>query len=325
MSRDRLVELLYDRSEGYWRPKDLSEYCGLDAPALREALERLEGEGFALERSPAQGVRLLRPVRPDSHLIMRNLDTERVGRDVICFDAVDSTNDVAFGASCPGGDGLVVVADFQRRGRGRLGRQWTSPPGANVLMSVLLCEGRPARADDRSHETLTIMVGLAVAEAIEEISPRASRQACVKWPNDILMDDAKVAGVLVEVRGAGEGRAMVAGIGINANAAPRGVGAGCLADYFARPVERIELIRALIRRMDAWCKRIAAGGAEVLHEPWKSRCRMINRRLRVRSADGEYVGRVLDVSPLEGLVLVCDDGRHLHLPARSTTVLSTNE
>ncbi len=322
MNRDRLVELLYDRIGGFWRVDELSSTCGMDIPSLRSAIGQLEADGFTLEHSPARGVRMVRPVPPDSHLIMRNLDTRRVGRDVICFDTVDSTNDVALGASCgQDADGLVVVANFQSKGRGRLGRQWFSPPGANVLMSLLLCDP-PACP---SHETLTIMVGLAVAEAIEETSHSAPSRVGLKWPNDVLIDDAKVAGVLVEVRHGCPSRAMVTGIGINATAAPQGVGAGRLSDFFTHPVERVELIRTIIRRLDNWLENITSSGPDALHAPWKSRCQMINNRLRVRSSGRDYVGRVLDVSPLEGLVMACDDGRQVHLPAERTTVLDGKE
>ena len=138
----RVLELLYDRPEGFWSLADLAQQTDLAPEDLRGELEALAARGVALDRAPAHGVRLVRPAPLDAHLIERNLNVRRVGRNAIVFQAVDSTNDVAADSARQDGvDGLVVLAEHQRRGRGRLGRSWRSPPRQNVLMSVLLLDG----------------------------------------------------------------------------------------------------------------------------------------------------------------------------------------
>jgi len=316
---NRVLLWFYSRKEGFFLPSELASRTALTGAELEAALEALRLRGHRFEHSPLGGVRLVRPVRPDACLIEEGLHTRRVGRHVICFDEVDSTNDVAADSSHqPGADGLAVLAESQRRGRGRFGRQWVSPPGTGVLMSVLLLD--PER--HLAHEALTIAAGLAVAEGIEEATGLRCR---LKWPNDVLLEAEKVSGVLVEVRNGGAGRRIVVGIGVNVNAAPaRQALAGpatCLAEHLGGPVERVEVARAVLRRLDRWVDAVQAGQSEPLHARWLQRCGMLNERLRVRFGGQVYAGRVLDISPREGLVLACDDGRRLHLPAGGTTVL----
>ena len=212
---ERILEILYDREGGYVAMEELSRAVGLDRQGLDRRLGALERLGHRMEYSPAGGVRLLRPARPAPVLIERDLPTRRIGRSVVCFDEVSSTNDVALAAARQAdADGLVVLAERQRAGRGRHGRQWVSPAGSGILMSVLLMDS-PGRSG--ASDAVTIAAGLATAEAIE----RATGLSCgLKWPNDVLLEDGKVAGVLVETRTGPGARVTVIGIGVNVNAAP---------------------------------------------------------------------------------------------------------
>ena len=325
---NRVLELLYDRAGEFTWFDELADAAGNDPSALDAALDELARRGHELERNPARGVRLVRPTVLDAHLIERDLPTRRIARHVICFAEVDSTNDVAFASAAQGGEasGLAVTAEYQRAGRGRLGRKWICPRGAGILASVLLGDdrGEPAR------EPITIAAGLAVAEGIE-LGVGLPTQ--LEWPNDITVDRAKLAGVLVETRlaraAAEDGqpgrRRIVVGFGINVSAAPTagvtGRGATCLAEATGRPqLERIEILRQVLIRMDHWIEQIRGDGADRLHEAWLGRCGMLNRRLTVRSDGRRVTGRVLDVSPLTGLVLLADSGEQMHLSAETSTV-----
>ncbi|MGC9455475.1 MAG: biotin--[acetyl-CoA-carboxylase] ligase [Phycisphaerae bacterium] len=310
-----VLAILYDRQEAYVSADELETASGLSGRRLSDALKKLEERGCRIEQSPGRGVRLLRPTVLHPLLIERDLSTRRIGRSVICFDEVDSTNDVAFdSARHQGCDGLVVLADSQRRGRGRLGRNWISPPGQNLLMSVLLCAG----SAPESHEALTVAAGVAVAEALDALG----FSCMLKWPNDVLLDAAKVAGVMVELRD----RCAVVGCGVNVNAAPPAgevdFPATCLADAVGHELERVEVAREILRRLDEWVEHVETGRMRPLHDAFTSRCATINRRVEVLCSGRKYAGRALDVSPLEGLVLLSDEGRRLHVPAAGSTILS---
>ncbi len=169
---DRVLELLYDRGEKFFLADELAATGGLDRQRLDRAIESLRDRGQGVEFSPGHGFRLAGSPKLDSHLIERDLGAARVGRSVICFDEVGSTNDVALDSARQGGtDGLVICAESQRSGRGRQGSQWLSPPRENLLFSALLIYP----TGSVSHEALTIATGLAVAEGIEEACGLACR------------------------------------------------------------------------------------------------------------------------------------------------------
>lgn len=322
-SANQLLEVLYDCRGMFLTVGELLARSGLDERRLARALTSLRERGHVIEETPLAGLRLVCPVNLDAHLIERELRTLRVGRNAICFGEVTSTNDVAFDSARQArSDGLVVLAELQTKGRGRLGRKWVSPRGANILMSVLLHDAKGQLPD----EALTIAAGLAAAEGIEQVCGVGPE---LKWPNDLAIDGAKLAGILVEVRGSLAGRQnprqIVIGIGVNVNAAPPasvlGRAATCLADQLGHGVERIEVVRAILRQLDIWIAEIQHGQLEDLHGRWMARCGMLNQRARIASGGREYVGRVLDVSPLEGLILAQDHGAAVHLPAQTSSML----
>jgi BirA family biotin operon repressor/biotin-[acetyl-CoA-carboxylase] ligase len=315
-----ILRLLFDRREGYVAAEELAAAGRIPRRRLEAVLGRIRARGQRLEVSPAHGVRLVRPAALNAGLIERDLDTRRVGRHVIVFAEVDSTNDVAFDAARrPGADGLVVAAEAQRRGRGRQGRPWRSAPRRNLLFTALLLEPVGPAAQG----PVTIAAGLAAAEGIEA---SCGLRTELKWPNDVTLGGAKLGGVLVEVRRLGAGRAVAVGVGLNVNAAPTpeevSAPAACLADALGRPVERIDLLRAVLRRLDHWVGAVGAGRTDALHDAWAARCGMLGRRCTVLCDGRRHAGRVLDVDPFGGLVLGGDDGSVRTLPAATSTVVA---
>jgi len=320
---DRILELLYTRG-GWWSLDDLVRVAGVSRGRVEAAVEWLVGAGHPLESSPEAGVRLSGPPRLNSRLIERELGTRRVGRNVICFEELDSTNDTAAdSARQTNSDGLVVLAESQRKGRGRQGRHWLSPAGANVLMSVLLID-KTARLPA---EGITVAAGMAAAEAIEQALGATEKLCRLKWPNDVLLDTKKVAGILVERRSAPAG-CVVIGIGVNVNAHPPDEQvdrpATSLASRGAGQMDRIPVVRALCRRLDDWVERLGDdphAAAERLRAEWAARCAMVGHRHTVISGGTSYTGHVLEIDPMTGLLLRTDAGTQVHIPAEGATVL----
>ena len=147
----------------------------------------------------------------DSDLVKLLLPTGTiVGRQILVFEETDSTNDLAAQAGDDGlAEGIVIFAESQRAGRGTAGRKWVSPPRQNLLFSVLL---RPESIPASRWPELTFCAALAVAEAVEDTTGQMAR---IKWPNDVLIDGRKVAGILLESHQRKAPGFVVVGVGLN--------------------------------------------------------------------------------------------------------------
>jgi BirA family transcriptional regulator, biotin operon repressor / biotin---[acetyl-CoA-carboxylase] ligase len=293
---------------------------GADPAATLAALEELEAFGFALERHPYQGVAYRGPASrlcPDQ--IEWELGTRRVGRRVAVWDRVTSTNDLAARASgTPANDGLVILAEWQSAGRGRRGRSWSAPPASSLLMSLLLFP--PPALDDPAW--LTALAAVAAAEVVEAATGRDAR---IKWPNDVRVAARKVAGVLVE-----RGPAAIVGIGLNVNLGPDDFpealrdSASSLQVLAGAPLDRSELARALIGRLDAHYDRGLAEGPAALSGPWRARLEPLGRMVRLETAGGPVVGRLVDADLARGLAVATDGGRTRRVAAPEVLALSAD-
>lgn len=160
------------------------------------------------------------PYELASALEARRADLGVLGGRILYFESIGSTNDVASQIAADGGaEGVVVVADAQTAGRGRRGRVWFSPPASGLYVSVVLAPGRARVQPDRATALLTISAGVALAEAVERCT---GLPPAIKWPNDLLVERRKLAGILAEgvLSPSGNGlHSVVLGYGLNVMAA----------------------------------------------------------------------------------------------------------
>ncbi len=316
---DRLLAAWKEAGYGVLGREELARAASDCSLPVDRLIEGLAQRGYRFRKTPEGDAEPVRPAPLEAARIEEGLDACRIGQCVICFEQVESTNTVAWGSARQGNtDGLVITAESQRAGRGRLGRNWASPPGVNLLFSVVLSDAQ----DRLAQEALTISTGLAVAEGIEQ----ATGVECgLKWPNDVLIEGAKVAGILVETGRVARRRWCVIGIGINVGWAPEAESvrrlATCLFSHAPGRCDRTEILQAVLSRLDLWVKRVEARALDLLRKTWLSRCGMLHRRLRLRAGNRDYEGIVLDIHPLEGLVLAPDQGPRVLIPSSSATLL----
>jgi BirA family biotin operon repressor/biotin-[acetyl-CoA-carboxylase] ligase len=235
--------------------------------------------------------------------------------DVRHLPEVGSTNDLVLAAARQGApEGLVVAADHQTAGRGRLGRRWEAPPGANLLVSVLL---RPALAWEELHWA-TAVVAMAAADAARQV---AGVELVGKWPNDLLSPTGeKVAGVLAEAvgdPGASGPQAVVVGLGLNvawpgpedrlpAELAGR---VSSLARLGGPVPSRPVLLQALLEHLEEHLVRLAGpGGPEAIRAGYLRWCATIGQRVRVQLGQGTLEGRAETVESSGALVVLTAEG-----------------
>ena len=202
-----------------------------------------------------------------------------------------STNADLLNSAAERPDRSVLVADHQTAGRGRLDRRWDAPPGANLLVSLLF----HVVPDDPGE--LVRRVGLAAVDAIRDVAPVGG--VGLKWPNDLLLDGTKVAGVLAQRSGDG---AAVVGIGINVAWCPDG--AARLGDG----VDRAALLAALLAAYDRLPSR-----SDLLRDRYRGEMQTLGQEVRVGLPAGNLVGLAVDVTEVGQLLVRTHDGVTHHI------------
>jgi BirA family biotin operon repressor/biotin-[acetyl-CoA-carboxylase] ligase len=226
-----------------------------------------------------------------------SLDTLRLGRRVLVFDRLDSTNSFAASlADDPANDGVAVLADEQIAGRGQHGRAWAAPPRSAVLLSLLLFPPPELRRP----ALLTAWAAVAVCWTVRETAGLPAR---IKWPNDVLLRGRKVCGILIE-----QGRGVVVGVGLNvrqtdADFAAAGLPqAVSLASFAAPPPDPADVARKLLRRLDEDYDLLRGGDRATLEACWKWHLGLLGRTVRAECPEGPHEGRLSEVA-FDGVVL----------------------
>jgi BirA family transcriptional regulator, biotin operon repressor / biotin---[acetyl-CoA-carboxylase] ligase len=254
----------------------------------------------------------------------------RFGGTVHYFETTDSTNTVAQQLARAGAaEGTVVIAETQTKGRGRLGRTWISPPFRNLYVSIVL---RPPVAPSEAPR-LGLVVGLATAETVAEwTSPAARPGAALKWPNDVLIDGRKVAGILMEMDAEDDRvRSVVAGIGVNLNMSPDDVPtdlrdkAISLSTAVGMPIDRVAFATRLLSRLEERYDQFVQHGFATLRPLWERLSCLQGRDVEIDDGGRRYRGRVCGIADDGALQLRDASGAEITVVAGEVTVVDGYE
>jgi len=234
------------------------------------------------------------------------LNTKVVGKEVVFLEETDSTNDDAYNLAMNGVDeGWVVIARNQRKGKGSRGRAWASPGGQNIYLSVVL---RPKVSTEKA-SLLTILATLAAAETINDYIPKG---VSIKWPNDVLVSDKKISGILLEMgTDRNKDRFFIVGIGINVNSTKMEIPpvitglATSLYLEIGYAVSIKDVLFKLLYRLDHWYGKYNTYGFEEIIERFRAQCATIGKVVSVRAGEGLIEGLALGVDE-DGFLLVKD-------------------
>jgi BirA family transcriptional regulator, biotin operon repressor / biotin---[acetyl-CoA-carboxylase] ligase len=309
----QILRALRQAGEGAVSGADLAEQLGVSRAAVWARIEELRLLGYDIHASPHEGYRL-RNVPDVLHAddLLALLEPGMViGRDIRVFQETTSTNDVADKLGRDGvKEGVVVFAESQTRGRGRLGRNWVSARGKGLWFSVLL---RPALAPDAATQ-MTVASATAMARAIRQVS---GLEAEIKWPNDILVNERKICGILTEMTAELDKiNYIVLGIGVNVNFAPSDFlgelrkTATSLAIEAGRRFQRSAVATAILRELDRDYVRLREGQFEALAGEWEANCTTIGRNVEIACGARVVNGRAESLDP-EGALLVRTQHGHL--------------
>ncbi len=244
--------------------------------------------------------------------VRQGLQTRWLGRhSVLVFESLDSTNNRAKQMALQGAvEGTIVVAETQTDGRGRLGRSWISPQGAGLYFSIVL---RP-RTEPTRLPLLTLTAGVAVAAALHSLGVRPG----LKWPNDILLSDKKVGGILTEGVFSGQKpEAVVLGIGLNVNTPQDGLPdslqdlATSVRLHVGRPISRIRLLQAVLEKVEHWYGLFCDDGFDTVLRAWRQFDATTGRQVEVNLPQSRLVGTADGICS-DGTLLVRDAAGTAH-------------
>lgn len=289
--------------EGVVSGGELAERFGVSRNAVWKHVETLRDEGFVVE-STGDGY-ILETV-PEygglavTYRLRERGGTEYIGNEIEYHDTVESTNDLAVERAREGVDeGYVVLADEQAGGRGRRERVWESPSGG-IWTSVVL---RPDFAP-RDASLVTLAASVAVARAVEDVGVNAT----IKWPNDVLVDDEKLCGLLVEMEADAESIShAVVGIGLNANTKPDVPDASptSLSEQVGE-VDRASLTADTLAELEDTYE----AGDGILDE-WRKRSSTLGREVRIETPNETFEGMAERIDETGALVVSTDEGERV--------------
>lgn len=307
-TRHHLLNLLSDGA--FHSGTALGERLGISRAAVNKAVQSLVRNGFDIHRISGRGYRLSEPFLPLSDSAIRaQLAEHGITSRVEVLEEVDSTSQYLLGKTGPDEtNGRVCISESQSAGRGRRGRGWVATPYRNLVLSIAWrFEFGPAAIAG-----LSLAAGVAVLQALEEFDVR---DAGLKWPNDILLDGRKLAGLLVDVRGEVAGPSLaVLGLGLNVHLAARDAALidqpwAMLIERVPAPVDRNRLAVLVIARLVEMFRVFERTGFETFHAEWERRHVFAGKPVHLLTSQKEVAGTVEGIDLQGGLRLRDASGR----------------
>lgn len=311
LTANAILQLFHDKQQ-YVSGESISKELGVSRTAVWKHISTLRKNGFQIEAVPSRGYRLVAsPETIAPHEIRNQLTSSKIGCRLEYLKQTGSTNADAFRLAEDGAvEGTVVLADCQSGGKGRRGRVWASPPGVNLYCSVVL---RPSIMPHEAPQ-LTFISAVAVARAIELTTTLTPQ---IKWPNDILIAEHKIAGLLNEMSAETDGiNFVILGIGVNLNMTAeqfpedlRYPATSLLLESGA-VCDRNRFAATLLNELDRLYTDFLGNGFKNIRREWQERCNANGRRVMVSdSGSTPLSGAFTGIDPDGSLLLQSDDGQ----------------
>lgn len=310
MPQKQILKKFYAKKDEYVSNDQLISEAGISDTQLKDEILSLKKEGYIIDSSPERGYRLIKtPNRLLPYEIQLDLTTNFIGQEIHHYSEVDSTNEVAKELAEKGAaEGTIIIAESQRSGKGRRGKKWLSPSGG-VWMTIILRPDIPLS----QAPLLTLVTGVAVAKTLAK---DCGLDVGIKWPNDILIGEKKVCGILTEVSASGKKLDyVVVGIGIDLNvdveAFPPKLreGATSLKRELDKEIQGVELVQDFLVNFETLYKDFTNGKFTEILNQWRRLSKTIGSYVEVHQKGRIVRGEAVGISKEGILILEMDDGR----------------
>lgn len=303
--QDRILDFLKKKHD-YLSGDQMSNRLGITRQGLWKHIQELKDKGYDIVAVPHLGYKLVSsPDRLFFSEISDGLNTKFIGRKIYYFDVTSSTMDIALQLGiegCP--EGTLILAEAQTKGRGRLAREWFSPKYKGIYLSLVLRPKIPLH----QAPILTLLSALSICEAIKEIT---GLDAKIKWPNDILIHNKKLGGILTELNAeTDEIRFIIIGIGLNVNNDKKTLVslATSLKEQAKVNINRVELLQEILRKLEANYLSFQEKGSEPILEKWRNYNVTLGRRIKVFFYRQHIEGQAVDIDTDGSLLVRSDSG-----------------
>ncbi len=310
MDKNNLLKTLHENKDEYVSGEQLASAVGIPEKEILGKIQALLDEGYEIEISEKDGYHLSNGTNTLlPYEIQRDLSTSYIGREIHHYMEVDSTNNVAKKLAKNGApEGTIVIAESQLSGKGRRGKKWLSPSGG-VWMSIIL---RPDILPSKAPH-LTLVTGVAVAETLDQ---ECRLDVGIKWPNDILIGEKKVCGILTEGSASSKGLDyVVVGIGIDLNVDLDNFppelreGATSLKNELEKEISGVELVQRFLVNFENLYNDFKAGKFPEILKEWRRLSKTIGSNVEVHKKGGRVVrGEAVGINKDGVLILEMKDG-----------------
>ncbi len=303
--QEKILEFL-KRKQEHVSGEDISGHLKISRQALWKHIQALRDSGYDITAVPHLGYKLvLCPDRLFVSEVSHGLNTKFTGKNIYYFDNLVSTMDIAMQFGIKGAaEGTLVLAESQSRGRGRLGREWVSPKYKGIYLSLIL---RPKILPNQA-PVLTLLAAVSICEAIKTI---ADLDVKIKWPNDILMHNKKLGGILTELNAEmDQVRFVVIGIGLNVNNDKKTLpeGAISLKEEKGETINRIGLLQEILRKIENNYLIFQDKGPGAIINKWRNYNITLGRRVKVISQKHHIEAEAIDIDTEGALIIRNDSG-----------------
>ncbi len=303
--KEKILEILKN-SDSFISGEEISGILGISRAAVWKHINALKKQGYNIESVTKKGYRLKNSCEKILvGEIERNLTTEYIGRNIIFYENTDSTNRQAK-LNNTEADGSVFIAENQNMGRGRLSREWASPPMSGIYMSLLL---KPD-ISPASVSQITLVAGISVLQALGDYT---EKDVFIKWPNDIVIGTKKVCGILTELAGE-ENRInyVVLGIGVNVNMKSFDEKienkATSLFIEENKVFDRSEIIASILNAFEKNYNIFLESGFSALKEKYEKSCITLGKEVEIITPKKSYTAFSVGVDE-NGCLIVENDGK----------------
>ena len=311
-TKDQLL-LYLKENQGNWVSGELiSNNLSVSRSAIWKHIRKLKEEGYVIESATKKGYLLSKasdPITADE--IRECLCTKVFGKkNIIYLKETDSTNTRAKELAAQGApEGTLIIAEKQTKGRGRRGRSWFSPPGGGIYCSLIL---RPTMQPGETPR-ITLMTAVVLAETLLSMMKLKLR---IKWPNDILVDGKKLAGILTEISTEMDAvNYIIVGLGLNVNtqfgkfpSEIKGNATSILIEN-GKQFPRVKLIQHYLKLYEQYYDMFKKNDFEPIMNRWRELADIIGKQIRVDVIGKTHIGKVIDVDNDGVLILKDDQGK----------------